>query len=251
MTVAADRTPIFKYDVDAALGLEHYQHTAVDIRRRLETAQPNNNKRQRDLIWSLALLGMAWLATDTQQAWTVVLDDGFGEVSRLLQTDPKNTEWLRYLALTSAIFAATTFAAARPAAGGVCRIRRSFADPEKPLRHRPEERPLAARPVLHLCPHGLNWKASSATRTRPETFSRPGAGESQSRCSLLFRPIACSPTRSPKLPDRITNGRRQRHPLRLKREQNCGVPIQAIGLIRIHGCRAPNSPADGNYRLGS
>jgi predicted negative regulator of RcsB-dependent stress response len=29
-----------------------------------------------------------------------VLDDGFGEVNRLLQTDPKNTEWLRYLALT-------------------------------------------------------------------------------------------------------------------------------------------------------
>ena len=98
MTVAADRTPIFKYDADAALALEHYQHS-VDIRRRLVTAQPNNNERQRDLIWSLALLGMAWLATDTQQAWTV-LDDGFGEVSRLLQTDPKNTEWLRYLALT-------------------------------------------------------------------------------------------------------------------------------------------------------
>jgi tetratricopeptide (TPR) repeat protein len=97
MTVAADRTPIFKYDADAALALDHYQHS-VDIRRKLVADQPSNNERRRDLIWSLALLGMASLATDTQQAWTV-LDDGRGEAEQLLKTDPKNTEWLRYLAL--------------------------------------------------------------------------------------------------------------------------------------------------------
>lgn len=97
MTVAADRTAIFKYDADAALARDHYQHS-VDIRRRLVAAQPANNERRRDLIWSLALLGMASLATDTQQAWAV-LDDGRDEAERLLKTDPKNTEWLRYLAL--------------------------------------------------------------------------------------------------------------------------------------------------------
>ena len=97
MTVAADRTPIFKYDADASLALGHYQRS-VEIRRKLALDQPNNTERRRDLIWSLALLGMATLATDTQQAWSV-LDDGLGEAKRLLKTDQKNTEWSRYLAL--------------------------------------------------------------------------------------------------------------------------------------------------------
>jgi tetratricopeptide (TPR) repeat protein len=97
MTVAADRTPIFKNDANAVLALDHYRRSA-DIRRRLVATKPDNNERRRDLIWSMALLGMAYLATDRQQAWSV-LEEGLAEAQALLRTDPKNTEWLRYLAL--------------------------------------------------------------------------------------------------------------------------------------------------------
>jgi tetratricopeptide (TPR) repeat protein len=98
MTVAADLTPVFKDNENAVTALDHYE-SSVRIRRYLASVEPNNNERRRDLIWSLSLLGMALLATDVQRAWQV-LDEGRTEAVRLLATDPKNTEWLRYLALT-------------------------------------------------------------------------------------------------------------------------------------------------------
>jgi tetratricopeptide (TPR) repeat protein len=97
MTVSADRTPAFKNLESAAAALGHYQDS-LKIRGDLATKEPANNDRRRDLVWGHALVGMALLASDTQQA-RKVLQVGLGEVEELLKTDEKNTEWLRYRAL--------------------------------------------------------------------------------------------------------------------------------------------------------
>jgi tetratricopeptide (TPR) repeat protein len=97
MTVAADRTPVFKNFETATAALGRYQDS-LKIRIDLATKEASNNDYRRDLVWGHALVGMALLATDTQRA-RKVLGDGLVEVVELLQTDEKNTEWLRYRTL--------------------------------------------------------------------------------------------------------------------------------------------------------
>jgi tetratricopeptide (TPR) repeat protein len=97
MTIADDRTPVFKNFDGAGAALDRYQDS-LKIRRELVAKNPANNERRRDLVWGHALVGMALLATDTEQG-RKVLRDGLDEVTELLKTDEKNTEWLRYRAL--------------------------------------------------------------------------------------------------------------------------------------------------------
>jgi tetratricopeptide (TPR) repeat protein len=97
MTVADDRTSAFKSFDGAGAALDRYQDS-LKIRRELVEKSPANNERRRDLVWGHALVGMALLATDTEQS-RKVLRDGLDEVTELLKTDEKNTEWLRYRAL--------------------------------------------------------------------------------------------------------------------------------------------------------
>ena len=97
MTVAAGPRPAFWDSPNATAALGHYEES-VRLRSDLVTSKPMDNDRRRDYIWSLALLGMALLATDAERALKV-LDQGLNEAMSLLATDQKNTEWLRYRAL--------------------------------------------------------------------------------------------------------------------------------------------------------
>lgn len=70
----------------------------LGIRRQLLVQKPNDKRNLRDLVWSLALTGMASLARDTAKAKTY-LDEGLDIVGHALEEDAKNTELLRYQAL--------------------------------------------------------------------------------------------------------------------------------------------------------
>jgi tetratricopeptide (TPR) repeat protein len=85
--------------LNGAEALPHYRKS-LEIRRYLSSTR-HNAVDKRNLVWALALNGMALLSIDTAQSW-VVLEEGLKQVDGLLQADGtrKNTESLRYRALT-------------------------------------------------------------------------------------------------------------------------------------------------------
>lgn len=73
---------------------------ALDIRRSLAEKAPNDSVRQRNLSWSLNLVGLALLATGQAADATAHHRESREVLQKLLANDDRNTQWLRDLAIT-------------------------------------------------------------------------------------------------------------------------------------------------------
>jgi len=96
MTVAPDRTAAQRDNPNLSEALRNYRR-AVAIRRHLVRLRTKDYRARRDLIWSLALTGMAELAVDIGQGRRL-LAEAHDEAEAGLGLDPQNTELLRYQA---------------------------------------------------------------------------------------------------------------------------------------------------------
>jgi tetratricopeptide (TPR) repeat protein len=96
ITTSSNREPIFDVQTIQS-ALDHYE-VALKIRRDLLTHANRDPDRTRDVIWSLALTGMARSQIDLTKGQQL-FNEGLSEVSRLLRNDNKNTELMRYKAL--------------------------------------------------------------------------------------------------------------------------------------------------------
>ena len=75
-------------------------NAALAIRRRLVENLPNDSVRQRNLAWSLNLVGLGLLATAQKLEALSSHEEASAILQKLLLNDKENTQWLRDLAIT-------------------------------------------------------------------------------------------------------------------------------------------------------